>query len=83
MRKLPSDRQIVSMVHSLWRASLSLELHNIAGCLASQMSREHKERIDNDEHFEAHVHVRLKALVKAGELRRARFLPGKPYYTIA
>lgn len=79
MTYLPTDFEIKSMVFGMWNYSLNLELRNIAACLHSQYAKGSGAMTDE---FEKYVHTRLKALVKNGDLRRQRFLPGRPFYTI-
>ena len=74
--KLPTDHELVSMIHSLWNDSLSRELLNISLCMASQL------RVEHSDTFSKEVHKQLKRLVREGKLRRERFLPGRPSYTI-
>jgi len=83
MEYLPTDFEIKSTVYSMWRKGLNLEVHNISACLYSDLAckRKLQHGVASDE-FKAHVHTRLKAMVKAGDLRRQRFLPGRPFYTI-
>lgn len=74
---LPSDHELVGMVHDLWNASLNLESGNIILCMASKM------RVGHSSEFRKAVKKQLDRLVAEGKIRRARFLPGRPIYTIS
>lgn len=74
---LPTDHELKGMVFSLWHGSLNRELPNILGCMASRM------RVQRSKEWDEAVFKQLKRLVREGELRRERFLPGRPSYTIA
>lgn len=74
--KLPTDAELRHMVFSMWYDGLNLERFNISACTASRM------KIPWSEEFDAAIYSQLKRLVREGELRRQRFLPGRPYYTI-
>jgi hypothetical protein len=78
---MPTDREIRSMVFRIWQKSLNGELMNITLCLLSA-SRQNGYTDTEFEEYKAHVHTRLKALVKNDDIRRIRFLPGRPWYTI-
>jgi|PlaIllAssembly_1097288.scaffolds.fasta_scaffold165362_3 hypothetical protein len=72
--KYPSDFEIRMLVSSMWRHGLNLELNNIAACMASN------QRVERTPEYTQFIHTRLKAMVRNGDLRRARFLPGRPFY---
>lgn len=74
---LYTDHDVVSLVYSMWHDSLNLTLRNLSLCLASRI------KVGWSEEFEKELHAALKRLVREGRLRRQRFQPGKPYYTIA
>lgn len=73
----PTDHELVSLVHSMWNGGLNLEAHNIIACMESKL------RVDGDAVWRLQVHAQLKRLVRERKLRRVRFLPGRPKYTIA
>lgn len=73
----PTDFEIKGMIHRMWHSHLNLEILNISLCLASKL------RVEYTDEFQAYVHTRIKAMVKKGDLRRQKFLPGRPYYTIS
>lgn len=73
-KALPTDFEIRMLVSRMWRSGLNLELSNISACMASQ------QKVQRTEEYDQHVHARLKAMVRNGDLRRARFLPGRPFY---
>jgi hypothetical protein len=70
----PTDFEIRMLVSRMWRSGLNLELNNIAACMASQ------QRVQRTPDYTEFIHTRLKAMVRQGDLRRARFLPGRPFY---
>jgi hypothetical protein len=74
---LPTDHEICSLVFRMWRGGMNLELRSIALCMASNKRIDVAKEYDA---FEKHIHTRLKALVRSGDLRRVRFLPGRPNY---
>lgn len=73
-KPLPTDFEIKMLVSSMWRSGLNLELSNISGCMASN------QRVQRTPEYDKFIHARLKAMVRNGDLRRARFLPGRPFY---
>jgi hypothetical protein len=74
---LPSDHELIGMVYALWRSSLNQEVSNIAGCMASNL------RVENTPEFSRAIKKQLDRLVREKRIRRTRFLPGRPTYTIA
>lgn len=72
-----TDFDITRMVFSMWEGSLNRESRSIALCLAS------KFRVEATPEFLSWVDDRLKDLVRSGDIRRQRFLPKRPFYTIA
>ncbi len=74
---LPTDFQVKSFVFRMRSNGGNLECFNITACLASNM------RVKNDWNFKKHVESALKRLVRNKELRRTKFLPGRPFYTIS
>lgn len=75
--KLPTDHQLSSLVYSMWHKGLNRELSNIVGCMASRMN------VETTPEFTAAIKKQLDRLVREKEIRRQRFLPGRPFYTIA
>lgn len=75
--KMPTDFEIKSQVFSHFQMSINQEPHNIIACLASHL------RVQNTPEFQQYVAQRLKALAKAGEIRRYMLLPKRPAYTIS
>lgn len=76
--RLPTDFELTSLVFSMWSHSSNLEAGNIISCMHSQL----RLKGAPSEAWRRNVHQQLKDLVRAGKLRRQRFLPGRPYYTI-
>ena len=74
---LPSDHELVSMVFAIWRSCLNQELANISACMASKM------RVCSTPEFDRAIKKQLDRLVREKRIRRTRFLPGRPAYTIS
>ena len=68
---MPSDFEIKRMAVSLWLLSLNHKVSNISGCLASKL------RVTNTKAFQKHIHSRLKAMLKNGQISREKFLKGR------
>lgn len=75
--KLPTDREVLSLVSSLWFKGLNREALNIALCLSSKL------KVDPTEAFIACIELQLKRLVKEEKLTLSRSLPGRPFYNIS
>ncbi len=74
---LPSDSQLESMVFTLWCDSLNREAYNISACMASKM------KVVATPEFDRAIKKQLDRLVREKRIRRTRFLPGRPAYTIS
>ena len=74
---VPSDSQLEGMVFKMWRGGLSQEAYNISACMASEM------RVDATPDFDRAIKKQLDRLVREKRICRARFLPGRPAYTIS
>lgn len=74
---LPSDHELEGMVFSLWRSSLSQEPGSISACMASKMN------VEATDEFDRAIKKQLDRLVREKRIRRVRFLPGRPAYTIS
>ena len=74
---LPSDQQLKKMVYDIWRGGLNSELRNISSCMASRL------RVATTPEFDKAIKKQLDRLVREKEIRRVRFLPKRPLYTIS
>jgi len=72
-----TDFALCALVHRMWSRGGNLEARSISLCFASKLNQQWSEE------FHAETFRRLKALVRSGELRRQRFLKGRPFYTIS
>ncbi len=74
---LPSDYELEGMVFTLWHSSLNQEPINISACMASKMN------VEATPEFDRAIKKQLDRLVREKRIRRTRFLPGRPAYTIS